>query len=207
MELVTICELFDEAVFSLSRSVRRYWPSNGDCEIAEANQVMHLASVLQRHQWHCWAEAHWNKDSAADLNSRLDLLAWHEPSKSLLMVEAKRLYSRWMLRSLVADVRRLNRFSTIAWPDMGDRLIPARRFAAVTATTWEDKIVEWWEWDGDSPDPSPDPWESGSKKWRKGGKDTKRANKGTWQASPLGTRGDDGSDHRHHMLYALWPLS
>lgn len=198
-----ICELFDQAASSLSRSVCRYWPSNGDCEIAEANQVMHLASVLQRHQWHCWAEVHWNKDSAADRNPRLDLLAWDETSRSLLLVEAKRLYSRWMLRSLVADVRRMNRFSTIAWPDMGDRLIPARSFAAVTATTWDDKIVEWWNWSGGRNNP----WKEGSDEWMKGGEDIKRANKGVWRASPLGTRGKDGSDRKHHMLYAIWERS
>ena len=199
MKVANIAEIVEEAAASLSRAVCRYWPVNGRNELGERNQTMHLAAAFLSHEWHCWAEAHWN--DATD--RRLDMLAWHEHSRTLCVMEAKRLYSPEGVAAIAADIQRIASFCPIAHRGV-DRLAHQRCFGLVTATTWTKTIAEWWE----SDITRSDPWPMGSEHWPdERNRAIKAANGGIWKALNLGTESDRGEVDRHHMLYALWPIT
>lgn len=198
MKLRAVTDIVEEAGASLARSVRRYWPVNGRNELGERNQTMHLASAFLRREWHCWSEAHW--DGATD--RRLDLLAWNEPTRTLCVVEAKRLYSPEGVTAIAADVHRIASFCPIAHADV-DGLAPDHCFGLITATTWTRKIAEWWQSDGTASDP----WPSGTEAWPdERNRAIKAANAGAWRAMNLGTESDRGEVDRHHLLYVVWPI-
>jgi hypothetical protein len=199
MNIATLIEIVEEAGASLSRSVRRYWPVNGRNEVGERNQTMHLAGALLRHEWHCWAEAH--SDGATD--RRHDLLAWHERTRTLCMIEAKRLYSPNGAAAIAADVQRIASFCPIAHGG-SDGLSPERYFGLITATTWTQKIKDWWQ----SEVGRSDPWPAGTAAWPDArNRIIKAANDGEWRAISLGTESDRNKVDQHYLLYALWPIT
>lgn len=199
MGITNLIEIVQDAGASLSRSVRRYWPVNGRNEVGERNQTMHLAGALLRREWHCWAEAH--SDQLTD--RRHDLLAWHEPTRTLCMIEAKRLYSPDGMAAIAADVQRIADFCPIAHDGAGG-LTPEYRFGLITATTWTQAIAEWWQ----KKTGGLDPWRAGTAAWPDArNRAIKAANNGVWKAISLGTESDRGDVDRHQLLYALWPLT
>jgi hypothetical protein len=199
MDIASLIEIVEEAGTSLSRSVRRYWPVNGRNEVGERNQTMHLAGALLRREWFCWAEAHSDEVTAR----RHDLLAWHEPTRTLCMIEAKRLYSSEGVGAIAADVQRIADFCPIVHDGAGG-LTPERCFGLITATTWTRMITEWWQ----SKAGGFDPWPAGTAAWPDArNRAIKAANNGVWKAISLGTGSDRGELDRHQLLYALWPLA
>lgn len=199
MEIATLIEIVEEAGASLSRSVRRYWPVNGRNEVGERNQTMHLAGAFLRREWHCWAEAH--SDQATD--RRHDLMAWHEPTRTLCMVEAKRLYSSEGVAAIAADVQRIASFCPIMH-DGSSGLTPERCFGLIMATTWAPKIAAWWQ----SKAGGVDPWVAGTAAWPDARNHAiKAANNGVWKAVSLASESDLGASDLHQLLYALWPLT
>jgi hypothetical protein len=198
MNIATLVEIVEEAGASLSRSVQRYWPVNGRNEVGERNQTMHLAGALLRREWHCWAEAH--SDGATD--RRHDLLTWHERTRTLCMIEAKRLYSPDGVAAIAADVQRIASFCPIAHGGPYG-LTLERCFGLITATTWTPKIMQWWQ----SEVGRKDPWPSGTAAWSDArNRAINAANAGVWRTISLGTKSDDDEVNRHHLLYALWPI-
>jgi hypothetical protein len=193
----TIGAFIETAAHSLARSVRRYWPVNGRNELGERNQTLHLATVLMRHDWHCWLEAHW--DGGTD--RRIDLLAWEERSRTLVTVEAKRLGTAEGVAALAADVARIASFCPIAHEEETYLLSPNQCFGVLLATTWVPKIARWWT----SGPHDADPWAAGSGAWPDERSPAIRAaNRGVWRAVKLGTEANDGDTDRHHLLYAVW---
>lgn len=194
MQMEDMVKVVEAAAESVSCSLRRYWPSNGRCEVAERNQTAHLSGAFLGRGWHLWAEAH--TDERTD--RRHDLVAWHDESHTLCVIEAKRLYRPEGVRSLAADVERIHSF--VAIPHEGAlRLEPAQCFGLVTATTWEPDIARWWE----AKPGERDPWRAGTAAWPDArNRAIRAANQGTWKALPLGT--DDLA--RHHLLYGIWSV-
>lgn len=200
MEPIEIAQLLDTAGASLARATRRYWPTKGSREIAEANQVIHVAGVLTHAGWHCWAEATWGDGTQTTAtNPRLDLLAWHEPSCTLLAVEAKRLYSREKLAGMVSDVERITSFNLLDQTDMDVPIVPRQRYGAVIATTWQREIAGWWR-------SAPGATWAGGAEWDRRKSAVRAAGDGLWGSVPLGTEATDGTIDGHHFLHAVWRL-
>jgi hypothetical protein len=199
MNETTIGVLIETAAHSLARNVKRYWPVNGRNELGERNQTLHFASVLLRHDWHCWQEAHWNGSA----ERRIDLLAWEERSRTLVAVEAKRLGTAEDLAKLAADIPRVTSFFPIAHEEAQYVLAPAQCFGVLLATTWVRKIAAWWT----SGEHDSDPWITGTKVWPDDRNPAARAaNRGLWRAVQLETESDRGETDRHQLLYAVWRI-
>ena len=198
MDIATLIEIVEEAGASLSRSVLRYWPVNGRNEVGERNQTLHLAGAFLRREWNCWAEAH--SDRLTD--RRHDLVAWHEPTRTLCIIEAKRLYSPAGVAAIGADGQRLAAFCPIVHDGPG-ALAPERCFGLMTATTWTRTITEWWQSEAEI-----DPWPAGTAAWPDArDRAIKAANRGLWRAISLHTESDRGESDRHQLLYALWAIT
>jgi hypothetical protein len=192
MDESTIGTLIEVAGHSLARNVKRYWPVNGRNELGERNQTTHLASVLLRHDWHCWVEAHWNGGT----DRRMDLVAWDERTRT-----AKRLGSSEGLAALAADVTRIASFCPIAHEEEAYMLTPAQCFGVLLATTWVPNIARWWA----SGPQDADHWPAGTAAWPdERNRAIRAANAGIWRAVQLGTEDYEGKTDRHHLLYAIW---
>ena len=75
---------------------------------------------------------------------------------------------------------------------------------ALLAPDWARPITEWWQ----SEIGRLDPWPAGTAAWPDGrNRAIKAANRGVWRAISLGTESDRGEVDRHHLLYALWPIT
>lgn len=153
-----------------------------------------------RHDWHCWAEAHWDKQT----DRRIDLVAWDERSKTLVIAEAKRLGTVEGVAAIAHDVERITSFRPIAHEYEVDTLQPARVFGVILATTWMPDIARWWE----SKPTDEDPWVSGTKAWpdEREHPAIEAANGGVWRAFSLGTESSKGETDRHHLLCAVWQV-
>lgn len=194
MPIAVLREVVQEAANSLASSLQTYWPSNGNCEIAERNQTMHLASVFLRQGWSCWAESHAHDDTS----QRYDLLAWNAASKTLCIIEAKRLFRESGLVEIMRDMSRIASFCAVA-----EGLVPDHCFGLITATTWSSRITHWWT----SQTNDARHWPAGAAAWTAHQTPaTQAAERGEWRALPLSPPSQHVANE-HQLLYALWPLA
>ena len=190
----SIIKLVESAAVSLDDSLEHYWPAAGRSEIAERNQTMHLASELLHGGWRCWQEGH----AGSATNQRFDLLAWHSRSRTLLSVEAKRLYSAGQAASMAEDVRRITAFTPIGGRDT----IPfKRRFGLLLGSTWGKRAKNWWM---SKTAHGEEEWRTAASHWDVADPRIHAATSGYWGTCKLRTCDDGGEPGRHHLLYAIW---
>ena len=112
-----------------------YWPTEGENEVAERNQGIHLARAFSERGLNVYAEAH----TRGSVKIHLDLLALDPVHGIQVRSEFKRLYNADQADLVRADVDRIVDFELL-----NSHLEYPRKFGLVGATTWNPKIAEWW---------------------------------------------------------------
>ena len=126
------------AASNLAQDLAQFWPATGNNEMAEANLVFQLGSVLRSRRFRVYAEV----PVLGEARGHLDLLAFNE--RLTLGIEAKRLYHHDKAHELARDYWRL---ATGLVPSaQGAQGIPASERTAILliATTWQPGVREWW---------------------------------------------------------------
>lgn len=138
-----------EAAKSLKRCLDEYWPvvnpdSNG---LQEANLTTHLATQAMSNGFFAYPEA-----SNADISfghSRADMLLLSP--KMAVLVEAKKLYSAEKAGELVADFRKIERFSFVGDDSQSFPAAEIPKYGLLLAITTSKANMEWWnepyDWD------------------------------------------------------------
>lgn len=124
-----------------------YYPVEGNNDLPEAMTATYLAFQLRDAGFRVFPQV----QCSGRIDNHLDFAAVNPASRTVVLAEAKKLYSSEKARSLGRDWRRLQAASIVS--DL--RHIPAeyRRFACLLATTWNEAYREWWA-DPDRP-PAP----------------------------------------------------
>ncbi len=91
----------DATARSLRQSLSAFWPAMGNNEMAEANIVIHLASVLKREGMYVYAEV----PLVGSDSRHVDMVAFND--SMVIAAEAKRLYSSEKANEMASDYWRL----------------------------------------------------------------------------------------------------
>lgn len=124
---------------SLGLALQQYWPTSGDQEIAEHNIVLHVGAALMGDGWAVLAEGHGEGDTL-----RRDLVAVHSRDGSLLVLEAKRLFTKDGSTSMLNDYERILAFrpqpQNLRHPELAEI---GHGLGALAATTHEERYARW----------------------------------------------------------------
>lgn len=143
-------------VHELDSALACYYPVEGNNDLPEAMTATYLAFQFRDAGFRVFPQV----QCSGRIDNHLDFAAVNSDSRTVILAEAKKLYSSEKARSLGQDWRRLQTASIVS--DL--RHIPNeyRRFACLLATTWNEAYRAWWSDPARSPAPprqqNPDDW-------------------------------------------------
>ena len=112
-----------------------YWPTVGDNEVLERNQSIHLARAFSERAFNVYTEAH----TRGSVKIHLDFLALDPVHGIQVRSECKRLHNADQADLIRADVDRVVDFELL-----NSHLEYPCKYGLISATTWNQKIAEWW---------------------------------------------------------------
>ena len=143
----TISAAIEEAAKEYGAALETWYPQHGDNAPAERNLTLHFAFALKRSVpgTRVYAESSLVQTSSEHesekSSERIDLVAYEQVSKSLVVVEAKRFLEK-SPGGLVHDVKRIARFV----PRNNNHEIEVQqRFGVLLTQTTEPANASWWK--------------------------------------------------------------
>ena len=137
MTISSISKLADQGIRSLRKSLWAYWPARHGNDMPERNITAHTAHVFLKAGWLIYAEPVFPRSS----QQHLDLMALHKSSRTMIAIEAKRLYEGEKAKNLAEDAQRIRNFKLV---QKNAEFMPKKRFGLLLAFTWQPEIRKWW---------------------------------------------------------------
>ncbi len=137
----TASDAMRQAANRFGNALNVWYPQGEKNAPSERNLTLHLAHYLAEatQDMHLWQEAHFK--CADNKNRRIDLIAY-QPSKSILLVEAKRFLEKHP-QQMVDDIARMKRFHEDCREQ--NRVIAAdRKLHMLVTQSIEESSKEWW---------------------------------------------------------------
>ncbi len=173
----------------LEEALNKYWPTNGNNEIAERNVTLALARAFAADDFYLYAEAHRKKDTKL----RLDLLALNFQSSVQVAIEAKRLYNSDGAEGMLEDVNRILNFELAKAGGVANPL--SHKYGVVIALTRNKNYVDWF-CNETAKDPKGKIWR---KFWKK-----KALKNASWGAIHLQTWQEAGKEFQQNLVYCVF---
>lgn len=150
-------ELATRTAEELDKAFACYYPVEGDNDVSEALTAMYFAFQLRDKGFRIYPQV----QCTGAIHDHLDMAAIHPGSKTVLLIEAKRLYSSERAALLGQDWQRLR--GSIITSKLRSIARGYRYFACLLATTWDEKYRNWWGDEARGPAPgrsNPSDWKN-----------------------------------------------
>ena len=133
-------KLFEKACSELNKALCCYYMIEGNNDISEATTMMYWGFALRTAGYFLYPQVQYG----GDIRQHIEMAAINPDSRTILMVEAKRLYSGEKARSLGKDWCRLQRLKLRnKWGTIPECL---SSYACLLSTVWSDhnQYRDWW---------------------------------------------------------------
>ena len=137
MSIASAARIVDRGIQSLRKSLSEYWPAIGPNDMSERNITAHVAHSFLKARWLIYAEPVFPRSS----QQRLDMMALHKSTRTLIAIEGKRLYEGDKATALAKDATRIRKFRLV---ESNAGFLPIRRFGLLLAFTWSPEMRMWW---------------------------------------------------------------
>ncbi len=138
--LKTFDSLFERTCTELSKALCYYYPIEGDNDISEATTMMYWGCALRDAGYFIYPQIQYG----GNISQHMEMAAINPDSKTIMIVEAKRLYSSEKAKSLGDDWVRLQNLKLPSeWDPIPEGLCS---WACLIGTVWSEKNQhrEWW---------------------------------------------------------------
>jgi len=137
MRISSIRKLADQGIRSLRKSLWAYWPARHENDMPERNITAHTAHAFLNAGWFIYAEPVFPRNSMR----HLDAMALHKSSRTMVAIEANRLYEGAKAKNLSKDAQRIRNFRLVK---KNAEFAPKKRLGLLLAFTWQPEIRTWW---------------------------------------------------------------